>query len=715
MREYLVLQKLQESRHPLTVSFLASSFDVNERTIRNDLQGLDAWCRKQGMQLCRKPNVGVWLETKGRIIHPETSPSSQDFHRQIVYSPDDRQKLMALELLLRNEAVLVKEFEFLLGISKSTALRDLETLERTWSNTPLQLVKRPNFGVLAVGEEREVRNALFRLLTDESLMKIPVAQKYNDAVYRCLKVEGKQSGAPESGKQRMLDVWLGLRRELERHGMRLTDEALATYALHMAIAAYRIRLGEQISLTDKQKERIRRQNFHPWLVQLLERMMPSQDPSWPEEEVLNMAVHLAASSMSEWLENSQVLSEGETSLLAAAVHNMVEITERFLGLSFQGDGELYRGLANHLAPMIHRLRYGIASKPAAAPAEIDVKQAYQWIFYAARSGAKVVEELFDLSVPDSEVAHLSLYIGAAVERKKGSASSSGVRAVIVCGSGVGTSQMLEVRLMQEFPEIRVRATCSVFAIEKWLDGKTDLFLATVPFQLEGATVIECSPFLDSKDVFAIRAWLTGGSSSFANLRDKLTEEIVAAAAQLGLRHPRLSKEVGQTIASYFANSEKTMTHYWKRSDQGKMLDDLLTKQTVLCHPDCSTWEDAVKTAGQLMEQTGAVDAEYTEAMMNGLRKHGPYMVVAPGVALLHARPQDGVKEVGMSLQIVPDGVAFGHPSRDPVRLVFAFGTTDSQSHLQALSRLMSLFNDEERLSALMKSSSVDEALTLLHD
>ena len=68
---------------------------------------------------------------------------------------------MALELLLRNEAVLVKEFEFLLGISKSTALRDLETLERTWSNTPVQLVKRPNFGVLAVGEEREIRNAMF--------------------------------------------------------------------------------------------------------------------------------------------------------------------------------------------------------------------------------------------------------------------------------------------------------------------------------------------------------------------------------------------------------------------------------------------------------------------------------------------------------------------------------------------------------------------------
>lgn len=714
MREYLMLQKLQESRRPLTVSFLASSFKVNERTIRNDLQGMDAWCRKQGMRLCRKPNVGVWLETKGRSFPSEPPLSPPAFRRVIAYSPGDRHKLMTLELLVRNKAVLVKEFELMLGISKSTALRDLDALERAWTNTPLRLVKRPNFGVLVVGEERAIRNALFQLLTDEPLMKIPAAQKYNDEIYRCLKAEGEPSGGTETGREQTIGVLLGLRKELERHGMRLTDEALAAYALHMAIAAYRIPLGGRISLSERQKERIHRQNFHPWLVPLLAHVLPPQALPWPEEEVLNMAVHLAASSMIEWLDSFQPLSEGEASMLATAVRNMVEIAERFLGLSFEGDGELYRGLANHVVPMIQRLRYGIAQL-AVSPAEMDIKHAYPWIFYAARSGTKAVEELFDITVPDFEVAHLALYIGAAVERKKGSVSSGSVRAVIVCGTGMGTSQMLEVRLMQEFPEIHVRATCSVFAVREWLDGQTDLFLATVPFQLDGATVIECSPFLDSKDVLAIRSWLADGSASFAGLRDRLTGEVVAAAARLGMHHPQFAKEVSRTIASYFAHSEKTMTQFWKRSDQGKMLADLLTEQTVVCRPDCTSWKDAVKKAGELMESTGAVEAEYTLAMMNGLHKHGPYMVVAPGVALLHARPQDGVNEVGMSLQIVPDGVAFGHPSRDPVRLVFAFGTTDPQSHLQALSRLMSLFNDEERLSALMKASSTNEALALLHD
>ncbi|WP_374019627.1 BglG family transcription antiterminator [Paenibacillus thiaminolyticus] len=712
-RAYLLLQKLQESQDPLTVSFLARSFEVNERTIRNDLQGLDEWCKEQGLRLCRKPNVGVWLETVGSgfIRKPPLSPSA--FRQQIAYSPDDRQKLMALELLFRDEAVLVKEFEIKLGISKSTALRDLDALERTWRNSSLRLVKRPNFGVFVSGEERAIRNAMFQLLTDEELMKIPAAQQYRDDIYRCLAAGGQEAGGTGTERERTVDVLLGLRKNLERQGVRLTDEALAAYALHMAIAAYRIPLGGRIAFSSGQKERIRHQNLHPWLAPLLANMQPPHTPPWPEEEVLNMAVHLAASNVLELLEEQlQSFSEGENSLLAA-VQNMVEIAERFLGLTFEGDRELYRGLANHLGPMVQRLRYGIG-KLAVSSAAMDVKHAYPWIFYAAWAGVKAVEELFDISVPDPEVAHLSLYIGAAVERKKGRASVGRTQAVIICGTGLGTSQMLEVRLMQEFPEIHVRATCSVFAATEWLDGKTDLFLTTVPFQLEGVEVIECSPFLDSKDVLALRAWLADGISPFADAKERLTEGVVAAAARLGMHHPQFAKEVSQTIASYFAHSEKAMTHFWKRSDQGKMLSDLLTEQTVVCRSECMSWEDAVKTAGALMERTGAVEAGYTEAMMNGLRKHGPYMVVAPGVALLHARPQDGVNEVGMSLQIVRDGVAFGHASRDPVRLVFAFGTTDPQSHLQALSHLMSLFNDDQRLDALMRAMSVEEALNLLH-
>lgn len=146
-----------------------------------------------------------------------------------------------------------------------------------------------------------------------------------------------------------------------------------------------------------------------------------------------------------------------------------------------------------------------------------------------------------------------------------------------------------------------------------------------------------------------------------------------------------------------------------------MLKDMLTKDTVVVEDTCDTWQDAVKTGGRLLKETGAIEESYVVAMAESVEKNGPYMVIAPGIALLHARPEDGVNEACMSLQILKQGVPFGHEKRDPVTLVFAFGAVDAQAHLMALQQLMELFNDEERLEKLKNSKSAEEALILINE
>ncbi|MEK4023946.1 MULTISPECIES: PTS sugar transporter subunit IIA [unclassified Sporosarcina] len=146
-----------------------------------------------------------------------------------------------------------------------------------------------------------------------------------------------------------------------------------------------------------------------------------------------------------------------------------------------------------------------------------------------------------------------------------------------------------------------------------------------------------------------------------------------------------------------------------------MLKNILTKETVVVEEACDTWQNAVQKGGILLKRTGAIEDGYITAMAESVEKNGPYMVIAPGIALLHARPEDGVNEACMSLQILKTGVPFGHEERDPVTLVFAFGAVDAQSHLQALQQLMELFNDEDRLTKLRNSQSVEEALILLNE
>ena len=88
-------------------------------------------------------------------------------------------------------------------------------------------------------------------------------------------------------------------------------------------------------------------------------------------------------------------------------------------------------------------------------------------------------------------------------------------------------------------------------------------------------------------------------------------------------------------------------------------------------------------AGAFLVDTDAVFPSYVDAMVRAVEELGPYMIVAPGIALAHARPEDGVKRMCMSLVRLASPVEFGSEANDPVDLVFAFGAVDKEAHLQA--------------------------------
>jgi PTS system ascorbate-specific IIA component len=99
------------------------------------------------------------------------------------------------------------------------------------------------------------------------------------------------------------------------------------------------------------------------------------------------------------------------------------------------------------------------------------------------------------------------------------------------------------------------------------------------------------------------------------------------------------------------------------------------------------WEEAVRAATRPLVEAGAVEERYADACIRMVSEHGPYMVVAPGIALAHARPEDGARELCLSVAVLSGPVDFGHPDNDPVDLVFAFGSPDADQHVELLGAL----------------------------
>ncbi len=123
-------------------------------------------------------------------------------------------------------------------------------------------------------------------------------------------------------------------------------------------------------------------------------------------------------------------------------------------------------------------------------------------------------------------------------------------------------------------------------------------------------------------------------------------------------------------------------------------------------------EHAIELAGDLLVSSGRVTPEYTVSMVDVLESHGPYFVIAPGIALAHAKPSEFVISSGMSLVTLAEPIVFGNEANDPVELVFGLCAVDHDSHIEMLAELSNLLSDNEAVNILLNAGDTEQIRSL---
>lgn len=135
-------------------------------------------------------------------------------------------------------------------------------------------------------------------------------------------------------------------------------------------------------------------------------------------------------------------------------------------------------------------------------------------------------------------------------------------------------------------------------------------------------------------------------------------------------------------------------------------------EDILTEVEVNNWEEAVRIAGEILYRNKKITKEYIEGMVKTIKSLGPYAVIAPGIALPHARPEDGALKAGFSIVILKKPVNFGSPN-DPVKVVIAFASPDKKSHLEALQEISQLLAKEEIREKLMSAKTPEEVISIL--
>ena len=145
----------------------------------------------------------------------------------------------------------------------------------------------------------------------------------------------------------------------------------------------------------------------------------------------------------------------------------------------------------------------------------------------------------------------------------------------------------------------------------------------------------------------------------------------------------------------------------------ELLNQALAEGSISVRATASNWKQAIELAGEALVRSNRTTAEYTQAMVQAFEELGPYMVIAPGIALAHARPSAAVLGRGLALITLSEPVVFGSEANDPVRLVIGLAAVDHDSHIDLMAALSELLMDVMKVNMLLQAENVEQVRELL--
>lgn len=145
------------------------------------------------------------------------------------------------------------------------------------------------------------------------------------------------------------------------------------------------------------------------------------------------------------------------------------------------------------------------------------------------------------------------------------------------------------------------------------------------------------------------------------------------------------------------------------------MKEIISRNNIAVKVKVNHWQEAIEEAGKLLLDNGSIDKEYIKNMVNSVKELGPYIVIAPHIAIAHARPDETVIKPDLSIITLDKAVEFGNKDNDPVNIVFAFSAKENTGHLKQLTEIATLLEDENKLEAILNCSEAEEVYKIVNN
>lgn len=507
-RQRDLLHLLLNSNVPLGAAKLAAQMQLTPRQVNYDLKGLKKWLSHQNITLTATPGVGVVIDCSLEQSQQLINKIGLDSHLHLVLTAQQRQQLLALLLLTNDEPFILFQLQQLADVSRSTILKDLDVITKWLDDWQVRLERRPNFGIWIESNEHQRRQALSGLLWGEIPFGEPLTRvTHNRGLVFTLSDDAdllpivKQTAAK-------IDQWHSVRTlgqvsyvEKQFNG-RFSDDAVRFLGLAWAIQTNRI--FQQQYIVDMQTNLNWLKTLAVWPVaeKIASRLGWNDQRGVPESETAVLAMQILAAPRNERWPGDLYIDDTFTSLIDKL---MIQIHEAYGLPTLQQDSTLQDGLISHIIPACLRHRFQLWM-PASLPT-IKLAEKYAVEHELSHQLAATVKQHTGAELPEGEINNIAMLLRAAFIRKRPLLTEE---VLVVCPSGMATSQLLVARLKSRFPRLGTLKVTSLRELNETKAAAAELIIttATLPQLIQEKTdVIQVHPLLRPEDVEAITQWL----------------------------------------------------------------------------------------------------------------------------------------------------------------------------------------------------------------
>ncbi|MGM9532906.1 BglG family transcription antiterminator [Intestinibacter sp.] len=469
-KEFKILT-LCKNKEFANINYMAEELKVTTRSVRTYIKQLNDNLGEDIAQIIYVKGHGYKLEIRDNeifdLLFEENRKIPFDFNVK------DERILYLLDFFTEfDEVITIDQLADKISVGRTTIVNDIKSVREILNEYNLDLIKKQNFGMWLKGNEFDKRLLLLNYIYKDSKNDLTNSKYVTDVEQDSLK----------KLKNSILKLF-------KEDSFYATDQIFEETIKYILVQVGRIKNGNEIFEYDKRFDLLGSYDEYNISKEIKIIVEDIFDITLNEYETLYLTLPLVsgnAAPISKFVSNKPKLRNNIEDLMELIFK---EIYVR-MGIIIE-DQSLKDSLGYHLEFTLNRLLFKIKLKNLLLD---EMKENYVLPYNLARITADVIEDVYNLTVPEDEIGYIAIHFGSYLEKNMISNTLRNV--AIVCSTGLGATNLITIRIRKIIGQHVKIDTFSMFEIDEVDFSKYDLVFTTNDVDINSNAVLKIDAILD---------------------------------------------------------------------------------------------------------------------------------------------------------------------------------------------------------------------------